>query len=74
MKKIAKMDQELDTDERNLLSVAYKNVIGTRRAAWRIIHSTVTRKEQKGEEGPALELAKTYRKQVRFVFSYRGKL
>merc|ERR1711946_60169 len=39
MKKVASMDVELTVEERNLLSVAYKNVIGARRASWRIISS-----------------------------------
>ena len=39
MKDIAKTGQELTVEERNLLSVAYKNVIGARRASWRIVSS-----------------------------------
>lgn len=44
MKTVARLDLELSTDERNLLSVAYKNMIGARRASWRII-STIEHKE-----------------------------
>jgi 14-3-3 protein beta/theta/zeta len=38
---------ELVNEERNLLSVAYKNVVGARRSSWRIISSI----EQKCEHG-----------------------
>jgi len=50
MKAVAKLDVELTVEERNLLSVAYKNVIGARRASWRIISSVEQKEEQKGGE------------------------
>mmetsp|Transcript_21033 Transcript_21033/g.27268 ORF Transcript_21033/g.27268 Transcript_21033/m.27268 type:complete len:256 (-) Transcript_21033:549-1316(-) len=39
IKSVAQFQQELSVEERNLLSVAYKNVIGSRRASWRVISS-----------------------------------
>jgi len=48
MKKVAALDVELTVEERNLLSVAYKNVIGARRASWRIISSIEQKEENKG--------------------------
>eukprot|EP00158_Paraphelidium_tribonemae_P001277 Partr_v1_DN24195_c0_g1_i2_m70920 putative Tyrosine 3-monooxygenase tryptophan 5-monooxygenase activation protein len=50
MKKVATLDQELSVEERNLLSVAYKNVIGARRASWRIVSSIEQKEETKGNE------------------------
>jgi len=50
IKKVASLDLELTVEERNLLSVAYKNVIGSRRAAWRIISSIEQKEENKGNE------------------------
>ena len=37
--------QELSNEERNLLSVAYKNSVGSRRTAWRTI-SAIQQKEE----------------------------
>ncbi|CAG8471152.1 32_t:CDS:2 [Diversispora eburnea] len=63
MKKVASADQELTVEERNLLSVAYKNVIGARRASWRIVSSIEQKEETKGNEV-----------QVGFIKEYRSKI
>lgn len=63
MKKVASLDVELTVEERNLLSVAYKNVIGARRASWRIISSIEQKEENKGSE-EKLEMIRQYRSQV----------
>jgi 14-3-3 protein epsilon len=63
MKKVGKMDQELTVEERNLLSVAYKNLIGARRASWRIITNIESKEENKSENSKTA-LTKKYRSQV----------
>merc|ERR1712241_1252640 len=63
MKNVASMDVELTVEERNLLSVAYKNVIGARRASWRIISSIEQKEEHKGSEDK-LGMIRTYRDQA----------
>jgi 14-3-3 protein epsilon len=49
MKAVAQQPQELSVEERNLLSVAYKNVIGSRRASWRVVNSICIKTETKRE-------------------------
>lgn len=63
MKRVAKLDVELTVEERNLLSVAYKNVIGARRASWRIISSIEQKEENKGNEQHVSKI-REYRKKV----------
>eukprot|EP01118_Nematostelium_gracile_P006210 TRINITY_DN1_c0_g2_i1.p1 TRINITY_DN1_c0_g2~~TRINITY_DN1_c0_g2_i1.p1 ORF type:complete len:252 (-),score=70.30 TRINITY_DN1_c0_g2_i1:111-866(-) len=63
MKKVACMDVELTVEERNLLSVAYKNVIGARRASWRIICSIEQKEESKGNDHHVARI-KEYRAKV----------
>ncbi|XP_074643842.1 14-3-3 protein epsilon-like isoform X1 [Tubulanus polymorphus] len=50
MKKVANLNVELSIEERNLLSVAYKNVIGARRSSWRIVCSLELKEDSKSAE------------------------
>lgn len=61
MKAVTEQGAELSNEERNLLSVAYKNVVGGRRSAWRVISSI----EQKTDTSDKkLQLIKDYREEV----------
>merc|ERR1719335_1576319 len=50
MEKVGGVGSELSVEERNLLSVAYKNAVGSRRAAWRIITSVAQKETTKGND------------------------
>ncbi|CAI0446215.1 unnamed protein product [Linum tenue] len=63
MKNVAKLDLELTVEERNLVSVGYKNVIGARRASWRILSSIEQKEEAKGNEQNVKRI-KEYRQRV----------
>ena len=60
-KQFAKMSkQELTLDERNILSVAFKNIVGTRRAAWRVLSSIQKKENNKGNTDNVTKV-KTYK-------------
>lgn len=61
MKKVTESGNELSNEERNLLSVAYKNVVGARRSSWRVISSI----EQKTEGSERKQtMAREYREKI----------
>jgi len=62
MKKVVYLNQELSVEERNLLSVAYKNSVGSRRTAWRALTSIEQKEESKGSRH--LPLLKEYKKKI----------
>ncbi len=65
MEEVARMDTDLNIEERNLLSVAFKNVIGARRASWRIVSSIEQKEAEKtNKDVPKLEMITAYRKEI----------
>jgi 14-3-3 protein epsilon len=63
MKKVAEgASEDLSLEERNLLSVAYKNVVGARRASLRIIGSIESKEKEKQSTNAGL------------VGTYKGKV
>ena len=64
MKSVAKdATEDLSLEERNLLSVAYKNVVGARRASLRIIGSILNKEQGKGDQD-----------RVGLIKAYQGKV
>ncbi|XP_054898000.1 14-3-3 protein zeta/delta-like [Poeciliopsis prolifica] len=61
MKKVTEEGEELTNEERNLLSVAYKNVVGARRSSWRVVSSI----EQKTDASEGRQAkVKEYREKI----------
>lgn len=56
----SKKGKDLSSEERNLLSVAYKNVVGAKRSSWRVM----TALEEKQENGEKKEYIKEYRTKI----------
>lgn len=62
MKELTNRNGKLTDEQRNLLSVAFKNVVGARRSAWRITTGMEERYAEKGDK--AVALAKEYREEI----------
>jgi len=63
MRKVVEGGVDLSVEERNLLSVAFKNVVGARRASWRII-SSIEGKEENGGNENKLRWIREYKKKI----------
>ncbi|KAM8835324.1 14-3-3 protein gamma-1 [Synchiropus splendidus] len=63
MKSVTELNHTLASEERNLLSVAYKNVVGARRSSWRVISSIEQKTSAEGNE-----------KNIKMVSDYREKI
>lgn len=63
MKDLTKKADKLSDEQRNLLSVAFKNVVGARRSAWRIISSIESKQLEKTTDQEEV-LATKYRKEI----------
>lgn len=63
MKEVLAQSQDLTVEQRNLLSVGYKNAVGLRRNAWRSF-SSLEAKEEKKENTKNVNLIKIYREKI----------
>jgi hypothetical protein len=64
MKELTKKGDKLSDEQRNLLSVAFKNVVGARRSAWRIISSIENKAAEKEGQSLSADIAKQYRQEI----------
>jgi 14-3-3 protein beta/theta/zeta len=54
----------MSNEERNLLSVAYKNVVGARRSSWRVISSNEQKSSTDAENSDKQSMIKDYREKI----------
>jgi 14-3-3 protein epsilon len=47
---VSKTQQDLSIEERNILSVAYKNFVGARRTSWRVLNSIEQKEDRKNNQ------------------------
>ncbi len=59
----AESGADLSSEERNLLSVAYKNIVGARRSSWRVI-SSIEQKTEEDNTNNKYGITKKYREKI----------
>ena len=64
MKQVVTKEQPLSTEERNLLSVAYKNVVGARRSSWRVISNIESKEKDEAKTAKAKEYRESIEKEL----------
>ena len=60
---IKKSSSDLSVEERNILSVAYKNLVGARRTSWRVLSSIELKEEKRGNHQNRTE-GESYRTEI----------
>ena len=70
MKRVARSETELTVEERNLMSLAYKNATGTLRSALRVVSAFEQRAGGPGEGTPAADAEK----HAKWLPEYKGKI
>jgi 14-3-3 protein epsilon len=60
---VTKTTQDLSVEERNILSVAYKNFVGARRTSWRVLNS-IENKEDRRNNNANKTAANSYKAEV----------
>jgi 14-3-3 protein epsilon len=63
MKRVASSDQDLTVEEESLIGIAFRNVIGARRASWRKVLSIEQKEESKGNKA-RVSMIKDYREKI----------
>ena len=63
MKKVIELNADLNSDERNLLSVAYKNIVGSRRNGLRMIAAIIEHEDNRGNKA-RVEQLNEYKKTI----------
>ena len=78
MKNVAKFKtSQLTIEERNLLSIAFKNVVGARRASWRVIYTLESKEKQladMAQDRNDAEAGKQAELQSKYCQDYRVKV
>ena len=67
MKQYVEMEAHLTSESRNLLSVAYKNVVGAHRSAWRVVSSIESRQSDDQKREGISSYRKEIEKDLNFV-------